>query len=429
MIVECKGNVGILNKIGIFAGSLLITVMAVYFYSPVSGSFADERAKIRIGINTISSLWLNNNFLNFDITPTDSGAYSIKELAANGFTNSNAGFELYFSSSDNSTDMTHRSSSINDVISSNFTGTNLGLTEIPMNSWGYRPKNTSNAIIIPPASNPTKVADYNTSTTSTDGSGTVLQIGVRVNNSIASGYYSKDVKFSMVTHEPIIPIQDFDCASLDTGDEIRVTDTRDSNQYMIAKLNDGRCWMTENLRLKNKTITNEDSDISAASYTVPDSVETIYRDFYEPYVYDTENTSYGMYYNHIVASAGTQAGQNDFTELSYSICPKGWKIPSADEWQVMYNAHSITDSAEGSVIARATPINLIYSGHYVTDGSDDDGKSGVSDQGEMGVWWTGTAGMTGGRRVAAAITDTSVTRYKWTYRVNGNAIRCIRRNS
>ncbi len=429
MIVECKENVGILNKIGVFAGSLLITVVAVYFYSPVSGSFADESAKVRVGINTISSLWLDNNFLNFDITPTDSGTYSIKELAANGFTNSNAGFELYFSSSDNSTDMTHRSSSINDVISSNFTETNLGLTEIPMNSWGYRPKNTSNAIIIPPASNPSKVADYNTSTTSTDGSGTVLQIGVRVNNSIASGYYSKDVKFSMVTHEPIIPIQDFDCASLDTGDEIRVTDTRDSNQYMIAKLNDGRCWMTENLRLKNKTITNEDSDISAASYTVPDSSGYMSTDYYTESIYDPGNSSYGMYYNYYALSAGTVGGESNSSVATKTICPKGWTVPTSDEWQTMYTAHGITSSAEGSTIARATPINLIYSGHYVTNDSDDEGKSGVSDQGEIGVWWTISTALTSGRRLAAEVSDTTVGRYKWSYRINGNAIRCIRRNS
>ena len=425
MIVKCKSNTSILDKIGIFAGSLLITVIAVYFYSPVLGLFADETASVKVNINPVSSLWMDNNYLNFDITPTDNGVHTAKVIEAYSFTNSNAGHEIYFSSVDDSTDMTHRNPSIHDVISSNFSGS-IDYDKIPLNSWGYSVDGTYKLQAVPPASAAIKAYD---SGAIVGEHRTDLRIGVRVSNGISSGYYSKDVRFSMITHEPMIPIQEFDCSSIEIGDEVRLTDMRDMNQYMVAKLNDGRCWMTENLRLKNKTITNEDSDISAASYTVPDSVETIYRDFYEPYIYDTGNTSYGMYYNHIVASAGTQAGQNDFTELNYSICPKGWKIPSADEWLVMYNAHSITDSAEGSVIARAAPINLIYSGHYVTDGSDDDGKSGVSDQGEMGVWWTGTAGMTGGRRVAAAITDTSVTRYKWTYRVNGNAIRCIRRNS
>jgi uncharacterized protein (TIGR02145 family) len=427
MIVECKGNIGILNKIGIFAGSLLITVMAVYFYSPVTGSYADETAKVRVGINTISSLWLDNNFLNFDITPTDRGAYSIKELAANGFTNSNAGFELYFSSSDNSTDMTHRSSSINDVISSNFTETNLGLTEIPMNSWAYHPRNTSKAIIIPPANNPAKVADYNTSTTSTSGSETALEIGVRVNNSIASGYYSKDVKFSMVTHEPIIPIQDFDCASLDAGDEIRVTDTRDSNQYMISKLNDGRCWMTENLRLKNKTITNEDSDISAASYTVPDSSETMINSLTDPALYDTGNTSYGVYYNYVATSAGTITTMNNGDTLSESICPKGWTIPSRNDWLALFNAYSITNDSAGSTILRATPINMVYSGLYSNDA--DEGGLGVLSQGEAGLYWSTQTSYTYGRRESTYISDTSATVYHALYRYNGLAIRCIRRNS
>ncbi|MBP5512287.1 fibrobacter succinogenes major paralogous domain-containing protein [Candidatus Saccharibacteria bacterium] len=412
-----------MDKIGIFAGSLLITVIAVYFYSPVLGLFADETASVKVNINPVSSLWMDNNYLNFDITPTDNGVHTAKVIEAYSFTNSNAGHEIYFSSVDDSTDMTHRNPSVHDVISSNFSGS-IDYDKIPLNSWGYSVDGTYKLQAVPPASAAIKAYD---SGAIVGEHRTDLRIGVRVSNGISSGYYSKDVRFSMITHEPMIPIQEFDCSSIEIGDEVRLTDMRDMNQYMVAKLNDGRCWMTENLRLKNKTITNEDSDISAASYTVPDSSETMINSLTDPALYDTGNTSYGVYYNYVATSAGTITTMNNGNTLSESICPKGWTIPSHDDWLALFNVYSITNDLAGSTILRATPINMVYSGLYSND--TDEGGLGVLSQGEAGLYWSTQTSYTLGRRESTYISDTSATIYHALYRYNGVAIRCIRRNS
>ena len=47
-------------------------------------------------------------------------------------------------------------------------------------------------------------------------------------------------------------------------------DTRDSNTYTVSKLADGKCWMTQNLRIINKTLTPTDSDVTS-NYTIPAS--------------------------------------------------------------------------------------------------------------------------------------------------------------
>ena len=43
------------------------------------------------------------------------------------------------------------------------------------------------------------------------------------------------------------------CDNSTIGDEATLTDTRDGNTYTIRKMEDGRCWMTQNLRLGTKS--------------------------------------------------------------------------------------------------------------------------------------------------------------------------------
>ena len=55
------------------------------------------------------------------------------------------------------------------------------------------------------------------------------------------------------------------CAAAKEGDTMRLRDTRDNKMYWVAKLADGRCWMTQNLDLdlSGRTLTPSDSNVSS----------------------------------------------------------------------------------------------------------------------------------------------------------------------
>ena len=137
-----------------------------------------------------------------------------------------------------------------------------------------------------------------------------------------------------------------------------LTDTRDNNTYTISKLADGKCWMTQNLRIINKTITPADSNVTS-NYTIPASSINGFTSS------DTSNAyvdSYGGFYNWYTATAGTGTtalstnGQN----APSSICPKGWRLPTSgniySEFQTLYNNY------RSSSALRSNPVNLTLSG-------------------------------------------------------------------
>lgn len=52
----------------------------------------------------------------------------------------------------------------------------------------------------------------------------------------------------------------------------KLSDVRDGNEYNVTKLEDGRCWMTENISLLGEyTLTPADSDVSEI-WTLPSSL-------------------------------------------------------------------------------------------------------------------------------------------------------------
>ena len=156
-----------------------------------------------------------------------------------------------------------------------------------------------------------------------------------------------------------------------------LTDTRDNNTYNVSKLADGKCWMTQNLRIAGKTLTPADSDVTS-SYTIPASSISGFSS------YDTSNAyvdSDGGFYPWYTATAGTGTyslstnGQN----TTVSICPKGWRLPTGGgggEFQALYNNYN------SSSVIRSNPVNLVLSG-YVS-------SSSRYSQGSDGYYWSST---------------------------------------
>ncbi|MBR3169515.1 hypothetical protein IKF23_03705, partial [Candidatus Saccharibacteria bacterium] len=132
-----------------------------------------------------------------------------------------------------------------------------------------------------------------------------------------------------------------------------VTDIRDNQEYYVARLADGKCWMIQNLRLGQNletttgsmVLTDEDTDISTNDIYNPRSEFILNNRLAED---DTApgnpatisafkcKENHGCYYNWYTAGAG--ANPNDYDtenpdnmnlDFSTTICPKNWTMPTS----------------------------------------------------------------------------------------------------
>lgn len=259
-------------------------------------------------------------------------------------------------------------------------------------------------------------------------------------------------------------LQNFDCSTLASGDVAALTDSRDGQVYAVAKLADGKCWMTENLRLDfgnilepldtDNTNNPTDSFLEVANaapesdqfcaqsnasctdkigYTINNITRT--NDIGSIYRY-----SHGVYYNWYTATAGRGTYETAMnTTVDGDICPAGWHLPigtgSGDfgllsnalgGYQVDAVAQTMNNTTEptGAEISkrlRVAPNNFLYSGERYT------ASSWGTQNGTRGYFWSATSSDTG----QAAVMDMYIAN---TYVNPGNsreskqyeiAVRCI----
>jgi len=203
----------------------------------------------------------------------------------------------------------------------------------------------------------------------------------------------------------------FKCSTLNEHQTMKLKDPRDGNIYTVAKLKDGNCWMTENLRIMNKTITPTDSDVTS-NYTIPASHASF--GAYDVSMAYLDNT-YGGYYNWYTATAGTgtQALSGDKQKALSSICPRGWRLPtggSDGEFQALYNLYG-TSSAMQSL-----PANFLMSGHMIHNNSINHGAAGN--------YWTSNSN-TNNEAYILVFAGSNVYAADHSTKNNGFTMRCI----
>ena len=157
------------------------------------------------------------------------------------------------------------------------------------------------------------------------------------------------------------------CKNAATGTTYALRDERDNNVYTVAKLADGKCWMTQNLRLTgSRTLTSSDSDVSS-NWTLPAETAGTFDwgDTCVDTAYNMKSTtattyaSYGNYYNWYAATAGTGTCSRSSGNASSSICPRGWRLPTGGynrEFQTLYNNYNSASAMMSS------PVNFAPSG-------------------------------------------------------------------
>ena len=116
----------------------------------------------------------------------------------------------------------------------------------------------------------------------------------------------------------------------------QIIDARDGNRYKAKRLA-GQCWMTENLNYKPE-------DLDAYCY---EDVHSYCDEF-------------GVLYK------WNAAMNNEKKEKSRGVCPKGWHIPSDDEWQNLIDSSGY--SGAELMQGKLSSFNVILSGSRYTNG-------------------------------------------------------------
>ena len=283
--------------------------------------------------------------------------------------------------------------------------------------------------------------------------------------------------------EPLTPMQDMTpelCASWDEGYTTRMVDARDGKAYWVAKLADGRCWMTQNLALDldGRTLTPSDSDLDSSwtfngnwytsaqdgsrnitaiqgwnlgeyvwknpdnmGYCGGSGVHDLSHPNCQPYWQSTtgmtamtesrtdgvtiEGETYdahylaGNYYSFRAAIADTTT--SDSGDASGSICPAGWHLPeyrgsNGYEYENLTNAYGISDNAAGAATIISSPLYFVRSGN-VNPGNY------LNSAGEDSIYWSADA-RNSDYTLSMSVESSRVPRIAAT-RWIGNMVRCV----
>lgn len=424
-------SLNMFSKVGIFAGSFLVTALAVYFYSPVirtnatSSYNTTDQQELQVGIFVTPYIGISLDKEEVDISalPDSFASGNVNVYVA---TNSYLGHTLTIEDADANTSMMHDNPSVTTQIRSNYEGTKTSST-MEVENWGFS-LNATDFYSMPPNGISTLINKTNAASPENPGYDTkTVSFGAKVGMDTISGTYTDVVIFTAYVNtqdglfyieengeDVRVPIytlggttanmQNFDCERVPMGQIVNTTDLRDSNVYSVGRLADGKCWMRQNLRLTNYTLTPEDSnvaenfvlkasDMSGFELSQEDLDANVMND--AVYYLDGNN---GAYYSWYAATAGSIEAYNDEVNgsfigtLQYSVCPKGWHMPDYEDYENLFYIVDPTQlsSGGGSVVERSgvsypyisldyTLLNLYLSGFL---------QNGIFNEvGEAGLIW------------------------------------------
>ena len=122
------------------------------------------------------------------------------------------------------------------------------------------------------------------------------------------------------------------------------TDERDGQVYKYTTIGD-QVWMAENLRYAApySTCSNDTSFIRQYCELIEHGCET------EACCKESLCHNLGRYYS--IIENGNEFGLID-SILADTICPKGWHIPTKEEWKILEEAMSIDGESRGNIATR-----------------------------------------------------------------------------
>ena len=447
-----------------------LLLVALLFIAPTQDYTHATQTDMTVDVPTVVSLSAT--------TPTpidisDSTAFYTTSTTVTANTNSEGGYTLTMASNDpNSTDLINQDTtttipSIDSAITVDATGSNF-----TTNHWAYHsPLHTTNNYNPIPANNSAETIASADQAVSGDTS--TVTFGVKASSSLPAGEYKNTVVFSIIAKEKpkdlskATYLQDLAthpeyCTNTQTGVTALLKDSRDDKQYRVRKLKDGKCWMIDNLRLGTAgqalTLTTADSNVNSTK-TIPaaqivnsgttkwDNGSSTTQAQYQTYhiynredatftettdtqgtYYDVSGNDYGNLYNWWTATAGSGIyNTSKDTEVSESICPKGWVLPKnatgAGSFYTLYQSYNsqslmTTVAAKDSTVADRGP-EFKLAGYY---------NGGAKYAGSEGNYWSRTAyGYDGSsyRAYYLSLDTSDVVPQGYYYQYRGYSVRCI----
>ena len=389
-------HLDLISKVGIFAGSLLATSLAVYFYSPAikthaynneSRSGASDSIQVGVFVDPYIGIAVDKETLELSAAPNTFVSGPVDVYVT---TNSYLGHTLTIEDVDSNTNLVHENANIQDAFTSAFDGAKTSSTMADKN-WGFS-VDGMNFYKIPVHGMSTLINKTDDSSPEDPGYDTkTVNFGAKVSMNSTSGTYSDIVLFTAyvntqdgnvyetVNGEKVrVPVykmggttqnmQNFDCELMEIGQTLNTTDLRDGNVYSVGRLPDGKCWMRQNLRLTDYTLTPEDSDVTSNFVLKASNISDFDVDEFDNSnprnnaVYYKDN-NYGAYYSWYTATVGSvdvEAPLGSSTSggtLQSSVCPKGWRL--VNDYEFYYLANAMNPDSGGTV-ERSTSSSWYY---------------------------------------------------------------------
>ncbi len=173
------------------------------------------------------------------------------------------------------------------------------------------------------------------------------------------------------------------------------SDSANAKSYMVRKLADGNCWMTQNLEipLASGTTIEASYNTTASAYSFTPSAACSGNGACSMNA-NTKADNGTYYYSWYAATAETGTSTDVSTDTSASICPIGWRLPanytidSSKSYGSMTNAYSFTTNGANNsqnhvAQLESAPFNFARSGYY-SNGS-------LLYNGTRGYYWSSTA--------------------------------------
>ncbi len=424
----------------LFVSILFLTILC--FYSPVvkEAVLATEKHDNPDDEQSSISLAVPNKIIFDRVTPTQSGTFTSAIADIIVKTNSQKGYALGIFTGkleDGTSGETgpiqngtgnalvktgFPSNPTSPKVTSNFTGS-VRKNNFPKDSWGYS-INSRDFLALPKQSEPHLIRLVDEPVDNSNKT-TRVTFGAKISTDLPYGTYRGTVGFVATSEIPSQTIFDIttmqemkpelchntttptkeatELTYIHTKDKNKVPrtilkDLRDGKKYLVSKLADGNCWMSQNLELDldpNKPLTADNTDLGlnkdstwipdrktqntagipwdkkgtdgARSYHPPKT-----ESYYQNGITKSDKSSHagdphyawertGNYYNWIAATAGSGTGNYP---ANNSICPKGWELPYGGKYGYLFETYGFLSNPANAKKLTQSPFNMLRSGLY-----------------------------------------------------------------
>ena len=409
---------------------ILSLVVPLIIVGSVNAANSDD-IDLEVDVGAVLNVTIPTNVINLNLTPTSTPSFKTVDLAVTVDTNNPTGYTLTMSPSDGTSTSLVRINGTETIPTlADLSG---GYTEqtFTTNKWGYKLSSTNYL----PFATSNQIATTNAPTS---GATSTVTFAAKGDDTLRSGAYNIEIAFvAVANYVPPVTwdqaytmaektkdgnyyiMQDANrtiCRNVTIGQTTTVKDSRDGELYVVGKLNDGRCWLLDNLRLDLTNsatlaaLTTSNTNADAVSLTSLRSGNRTAGNQYAKYGFATWNsssssntfdqakanneyknttvTSYGVgsgkvgvYYNYCAATAGSYCYDEatGVGDASYDLCPAGWRMPTggaSGEYQTLYTTYS------GDVVSIKTDLSTPLSGYYLF--------GEVNSQDFDGIFWSPT---------------------------------------